>query len=118
MSDKYSAPRQVLDAALFAWSIHGEACQVRDITDKAPGLFALLFASHSRQFEFIIDARMNEVSWTLLSQWPRFKTYKFRALVPRSSLNLAREYLYQSDFELQSWWIEHDRVFFGTMETV
>lgn len=114
--DDAADAREVLDAALHAWQIHGETCHVESAADRVPGLFASLAALESRCIEFVIDHEVGAEAWGALSRWPRSDSWRLRALVPQSLLGQAHEYLREGDFELQGWWVENGRVFFRSVE--
>lgn len=115
-SGDVSDAREVLDAALHAWQIHGETCHVDSAPDWVPGLFASLAALESRCIEFVIDHEVGTEGWGTLSRWPRSNSWQLRALVPQSLLGQAHEYLREGDFELQGWWVENGQVFFRNVE--
>lgn len=115
-TDNRPLSQQVLDAAVEAWSFHGEACHIEDMGDVAPGLFAALAPVGSRRIEFVLNHAVDDHGWETLFRWPRSESWRLRALVPLALLGQAHEHLREGDFELQGWWVDEGRIAFGSVE--
>lgn len=106
---------RALEAAQWAWEVHGEPLEVRSTPINGHAHIASLAAMNAKRVEFVVQEDDPDV-WEALTHVNSTDAWQLCALVPLSLLGVAHDRLRGHRFELQGWWHDGDRVAFSNPE--
>lgn len=108
-------PSRVINAAERAWRLHNEPLHLARERIDEHGWIDCLTALEARRVEYVVEGDEPSI-WETLADLNLPDYWQPCALVPLPLMGRAHETLSESRFELQSWWLEGERVEFGSIE--